>query len=256
MPSPFPGMNPYLEQPDTWEDFHTGFMSHARDTLSAQVGDNYLVKIEVRLYIHELSDEERRFLGRGDVGIVSPTEPRPGPEGGAATLAAPMDLWLPALDVRRERSLEIHDRRQRRVVTVLELLSPANKTPGLDYDAYLSKRRSLLAGMTHLVEIDLRRGGVRPTPPVLPACDYYALVSRYHDRPRIGLWPNRLREPLPTIPIPLADSDPPIFLDVQGLLHRVYDAAGYGKYIYQESLQPPLPPDDAAWAAQFVRRTS
>lgn len=254
MPSPFPGMNPYLEQSDTWEDFHTRFVAHAGDTLGALVGENYLVKVEVRLYIHELSEDERQFLGRGDVGIVSSAGPRPGPVGGAGTLAAPMDLWLPAVDVHRERLLEIHDRRQRRVVTVIELLSPTNKNPGADYDAYLGKRRSLLASMTSLVEIDLRRGGARPTPPDLPACDYYALVSRYQDRPRVSLWPIRLREPLPTIPIPLADSDPPILFDTQALLHRVYDAAGYGKYIYQESPQPPLPPDDAAWAEQFLPR--
>jgi hypothetical protein len=247
-------MNPYLEQNDTWEDFHSGFITHARDVLNAEVGDNYLVKIEVRLYIHELSEEERRFLGRGDVSITRPGGERPDSSGGAGMLAAPMDLWLPAVDIQRESYLEIHDRRERRVVTVLELLSPSNKTPGADHDAYVGKRRSLLGSMTHLVEIDLRRGGTRPTPPELPACDYYALVSRYQDRPRVGLWPIRLREPLPTIPVPLAGSDPAVSLDLQSLLHRVYDAAGYGKYIYQESPQPPLPPDDAAWAEQFLPR--
>src|SRR5438046_9417314 len=74
MPSPFPGMNPFLEQNDTWEDFHQSFITHARDLLTGQVGPNYLVKIEVRLYLHELSAEERRYFGRADVGVTTPPE--------------------------------------------------------------------------------------------------------------------------------------------------------------------------------------
>lgn len=77
MPSPFPGMNPYLEQNDTWEDFHQNFITQAQHVLSGQVGPNYLIKIEVRLYLHELSAEERRFAGRADVAVTD----RPGNGG-------------------------------------------------------------------------------------------------------------------------------------------------------------------------------
>ena len=252
MPSPFPGMNPYLEQNDTWEDFHQSFITHARDKLSGQLGPNYLVKIEVRLYVHELSEEERRFVGRADVAVTdSPAATSP-PTAASGVLTAPMQLLLPAVEVQRESSLEIHDRRDRRVVTVIELLSPANKTPGPDHNAYVGKRRSLLATRTHLVEIDLRRGGARPYPPELPACDYYVLVSRYEARPRLGIWPISLRERLPVVPIPLVAPDPDVALDLQAVLHHVYDLAGYAKYIYRETPQPPLTPNDAAWARQFV----
>jgi hypothetical protein len=162
-------------------------------------------------------------------------------------------LPFPTVETEREIYLEIVDRRERRVVTVLELLSPANKTPGPDYNAYVGKRRSVLASQSHLVEIDLRRGGTRPTLPELPSCDYYALVSRYELRPgKVDLWPIRLRELLPVIPIPLAAPDPDIQLDLQALLHRVYDAADYGKYVYTQAPQPPLAPDDAAWAQALV----
>jgi hypothetical protein len=248
-------MNPYLEQSDVWEDFHSGFIVHARDVLNAQVGEHYLVKVEERLYIHELSEGERHFLGRGDIGITAKSDDRPGSPG-IGTLEAPLHLSLPAVDIHRERYLEVHDRRDRRLVTVLEMLSPSNKTPGPDHDAYLGKRRSLLATMTNFVEIDLRRGGVRPTPPELPSCDYYALVSRYPDRPSdVATWPLRFRERLPQLPIPLSGDDPPVFLDLQAVLHHVYDAAGYAKYIYQEAPTPPLAPDDAAWAQQFLPKT-
>jgi hypothetical protein len=249
MPSPFPGMNPYLEQSDTWEDFHQSFITHARDFLTGQVGPNYLVKIEVRLYLHELSAEERRFLGRADLGVTGP------PSKGTSTAAevtAPVQLEMPALDVEHHSSLEIRDRRNRRLVTAVELLSPSNKTPGADRDDYLRKRAQLLAYQVNLVEIDLRRGGQRPRPPELPACNYYVLIARAQNWPRLDMWPLTLRERLPVVPIPLAPPDPDVRLDLQEVLHRTYDAADYGKYIYAETPQPPLSAEDAAWAREFI----
>jgi hypothetical protein len=226
-------MNPWLEQNDTWEDFHQNFITRTQHVLAAQLGPNYLVKIEARIYLHELSEQERRFVGRADVAVLG--RPATGMQSvtTSGVLTAPMEVVLPAVEVQRESFLEIHDRRDRRVVTVIELLSPANKTSGADHDAYVGKRLSVLATRTHLVEVDLRRGGTRPSPPQLPACDYYVLVSRYEDRPRMGVWPIGLRDRLPVIPIPLTVPDPDITLDLQAVLHHVYDLADYGKYIYR-----------------------
>jgi hypothetical protein len=254
MPSPFPGMNPYLEQNDTWDDFHPSFLMHARDSLTGKVGPNYLVKIEVRLLLHELSAVERRFVGRADVGVTTlpGTVPTARP---ASAVIAPVQLQLPAVEIERHISIEIRDRRNRRVVTVIELLSPSNKAPGSDRDDYLAKRRQVLAGMTHLVEIDLRRGGTRPALPELPPCDYYVLVSRYEQRPKLDLWPIGLRERLPVIPIPLLLPDPDVTLDLQAVLDHTYDAADYGKYIYDEMPEPPLRDEEAAWAQALVPTT-
>jgi hypothetical protein len=110
----------------------------------------------------------------------------------------------------------------------------------------------VLAGMTHLVEIDLRRGGKRPTPPDLPPCDYYVLVSRYQDRPKLDFWPIAMRQQLPVVPVPLLAPDPDVSLDLQAVLHRTYDAADYGKYIYSETPEPPLSAEDEGWVRQFV----
>jgi hypothetical protein len=55
MPSPFPGMNPYLEQEEAWHDFHERFMPVAAEALEAQVGPNSIVKIDEQVYVHELS---------------------------------------------------------------------------------------------------------------------------------------------------------------------------------------------------------
>ena len=174
------------------------------------------------------------------------------PTAKVATLPAPEYLRLPAVDVERRASIEILDRRNRHVVTVIELLSPSNKKPGPDRDEYLRKRGLLLEERTHRVEIDLRRGGQRPTYPPLPPCAYYVLVSRRQDRPNVGFWAIGLRDPLPVIPIPLTPPDADESLDLQALLHRVYDAADYGKYIYTQTPDPPLSAEDSTWAKQFV----
>ena len=252
MPSPFPGMNPYLEQSDVWEDFHHDFMSRAREMLAAEVGPNYMVKVEVRLYVHELPADERYFAGRGDVGISITSRTGSPSATGVMAASAPMELSLPNVDVERHSSIEIRDRRSRRVITVIEVLSPTNKKSGPDRDDYISKRGWLLIGPCNFVEIDLRRGGQRPGPPELPPCDYYALVRRRADAPRIGFWPIGLRDPLPVLPIPLKAPDADIALDLKAVLDRVYDAANYGKYVYEATPEPPLSPADAEWARQFV----
>jgi hypothetical protein len=148
--------------------------------------------------------------------------------------------------------VEIRDRVDRRLITVIELLSPTNKYAGPDREQYLAKRGQLLASGTHFVEIDLLRGGPRLPLENLPECDYYVLVSRAEERPEAGLWPLRLRERLPVIPVPLRAPHPDAQLDLQALLHRIYDAAGYEDDIYTGEPQPRLTPDDATWAGQFL----
>jgi hypothetical protein len=190
-------------------------------------------------------------LGRADVSVTS--APSAGGSRTAGVLERPAHVRIPVgVDVERHSYLEIRDRRNRELVTVLELLSPSNKKPGEDRAQYLAKRRAMLLSPVHLVEIDLLRGGPRLPVDDLPDCDYYALVSRAERRPDAELWAVGIREPLPTIPIPLRASDPDASLDLLAVLHRVYDAAGYADFIYSGSPQPPLRPEDAEWARQFV----
>jgi hypothetical protein len=252
MPSPFPGMNPYLEQEDVWPDFHEHFLPHVAERLVPQVRPGYIVKIDEHVYIHELPAEERRFLGRGDVSVTDsgiPTDPRPA----TGALQAPASARLPAgIDVERHAFVEIRDRGSREVVTVVELLSPSNKRRGADREQYLAKRWHPVSSPVHLVEIDLLRGGPRLPLEGLPECEYYALVSRAEDRPRADLWPIRLRERLPIIPIPLRAPHPDARLDLQEILHHLYDAVGYEDHIYTGTPHPSLQPADAAWARQFI----
>jgi hypothetical protein len=244
-------MNPYLEQDDVWQDFHESMVLAIREDLVRQVVPNYIVKVEEHVYIHERSAEERGFVGRPDVSL-GPRGPR-GSADSSVVAAAPAYGRVPEpIDIERLSFLEVRDRKNRELITVVEMLSPSNKKPGPDREQYLSKRRRLLAASVHLVELDLLRAGPRLPVEGLPECDYYVMVSRMQERPQVGLWPIRLRDPLPGIPVPLRAPDADAHVDLRSLLDRVYDAAGYFAFVYDGIPEPPLNPADAAWATQFV----
>jgi hypothetical protein len=141
------------------------------------------------------------------------------------------------------------------VVTVIETLSPANKRASSDgREQYLEKRNEVLESRSHLIELDLLRGGVRlPTITPLPPADYYAIVSRRHTRPRAQVYPWTIHDPLQTIPVPLRRGDPEVSLDLQSVLTTVYDRARYGLSLnYTQPLDPPLSERDAEWAKQVI----
>jgi hypothetical protein len=251
MPSPFPGMNPYLEQAAVWQDFHQSFLPLAREVLTAQVRPAYVVKVEEHLFVHEAPINGRKVLGRSDVSVVGGTAGAPSAGPASAVAQAPITVLLTGADIERHAFLEIRDRANMEVVTVIELLSPSNKDPGPDREIYLAKRRRLLWSGTHLVEIDLLRGGGR-LPPIEIMADYCVFVSRAEERPRAFAWPIHLRSRLPEIPIPLRPPHADARLDLQQVLHRLYDTAGYEDYIYNNEPEPPLSPEDAEWARQFA----
>ena len=251
MPSPFPGMNPYLEQDDAWHDFHEKFLPAIAERLVPQVRPNYIVKLDEHIYVHELPHEPRWLLGRADLAVGrSPAHDAERPAAGI--LEAPAQVRLPVQDIERLAFLEVRDRHNRELITVIELLSPSHKRTGSDREQYLAQRESLLGSRVHLVEIDLLRGG-RPMPLAdRPECSYSVLVSRVEERPQAGLWPLSLRDRLPLIPIPLRRPDGDAQLDLQEVLDRIYDASGYEDYIYENAPEPALTPEDASWARQFV----
>jgi hypothetical protein len=246
-------MNPYLEPPEAWDSFHPNFIAACQFALVAQVRPKYIVKSEARLYIHEPPAHERRFFAQTDVGIARPAGVATQPGPAAATIEAPAYGTFPTgIEMDRVRYLEIRDRQTNELVTVIEVLSRANKYAGPDREQYIGKRWELIRSRTHLVEIDLLRGGPKLPLDGLPPCDYHALVKRTEAWPRIGIWPWKLREPMPPIPIPLREPDPDAKLDLKAVLDRVYDEGGYADYIYPGPPEPRLSDEDAAWAAGFV----
>lgn len=254
MPSPFPGMNPYLEQPAAWQDFHSRFVTHLGDALSKQVRPRFIAKVEEAVFIHEPASEERHgMLGRPDVSIVSRSDQsalavaEPRADNVAALIAR-----IPDVDIEKHTYVEIRDRQNRDLVALIEVLSPSNKKYGPDREGYLSKRSILMHSPTAVVEIDLLRHGPRLPLTRVEDCDYCVMVSRDSMRPDVLAWAIGITDRLPQIPIPLRDDVPDAAIDLQALLDEVYDAAGYEDYIYSTPPDPPLTDEQHDWAQQFV----
>lgn len=150
-----------------------------------------------------------------------------------------------------ESCIEIRDRETFEVVTVIELLSPTNKNAGSDREQSFGKRKVIYRINSHLVAIDLLRGGERMPVEGMPPCDYVAMVSRSYERPRVELWPFGVRDPLPLIPIPLRLGKRDATIDL-GQLFREQFAAGYVNSVYRTCPEPPLGEDDAEWASQVL----
>ena len=202
MPSPFPGMNPYLEQRTRWADFHTELLTTLRYLLALKVAPTYFVQIEEHIYIHDRPMQSRQRLGTADVSLVQPGNVEFARGGDVGLLEAPAEVWLPMQDVERVRYLEVRDREGREVVTVIELLSPSNKRAGDDRESYLAKRRELLRSPAHLVEIDLLRGWTPMPQEGRPECDYSVMVESRRSATDRGLLADHAEGPTAGHPHP------------------------------------------------------
>ena len=141
MSSPFPGMNPYLEQGAVRQDFHVMFLAAIKERLAPQVRHKYIVKLEEYVYIHDQPPEPRQLAGRADLAVAA--SPLMSKEPGAVgVLEAPAQVELVAQDVELARFLEVRDRQGGEPITVLELLSPSNTRPGDGRDCPESGRPS------------------------------------------------------------------------------------------------------------------
>ena len=266
MPSPFPGMDPYLENPEIFPDFHDRFVTYISDALQQGLPEPYYAGLGRRAWI-EVSE---RFIGP-DVNIVAPWRPgrRPKESGGAVAVAdrpatRPVVIHVPHDEI-VEPLVEVFVGRgaERRLVTAIEVLSPANKTPGgQGRDLYLRKQQEILHSQVHLVEIDLLRGGRHTTAVPLDRLtaatgpfDYHVSIHHFDNLEDYFVYPVQLPEPLPTISIPLLPGDPSVSLDLQAVFHRTYDAGPYRREIdYRET--PPAPPlreEHVAWAKEVGR---
>jgi Protein of unknown function (DUF4058) len=254
MPCPFPGMDPFLEMQPFWSDFAPKFLTAISNHLLARLLPRYDVRIEEYLM---LTEEDRNLHRVRPDGTISQTAAWQPSSGGGVAVLEPVgtELEYPDYEPRTERHLKIIHRPTERVVTVLELLSPANKAPGEDgLKAYLRKRTELLACRCHLVELDLLRGGERlPMSGPLPPGDYYAFIGRVGRTPRCSVlgWP--FRSALPTIAIPLLPDDPELPLDLQAVFHAAYEPALYDRRLpYDQPLDPPLRPLDEEWMRESL----
>ena len=196
------------------------------------------------------------FAGRADLAVVEPWDVESiQRELRSSREAVLVTVELPLPDEVRESYLEIRSSEGERVITVLEVLSPTNKRPGEGRDQYLRKRLNILGTLTHLVEIDLLRGG-QPMPMYgyQGSSDYRIVISRAARRPRADLLAFSIRQPIPTFHLPLQSGDDEPEVDLNHLLHALYDRAGYDLRIdYRDAPEPPLAGDEAAWADMLLR---
>ena len=258
MPSPFPGMDPYLEAPGRWPGFHNFYIAEMMAMLNVQLRPRYYADIEDRVYLSDEDDSGRSVI-IPDVRIM-PTKKK-STKGGGVTTAIPVAVEPIVVTTLFEEEISesyirVIERDSRQVVTVIELLSPTNKVRGSRGQTnYLEKRAEVLRSQRHWVEIDFLRAGE----PVIfresyPECEYTAHVSRRGERPRALVWPIRLQTSLPRISIPLKGKDADTTLDLQELLTITYDRGAYDlKLDYTIDPDPPLTPDLAKWAKKHLK---
>ncbi|MEN9222250.1 MAG: DUF4058 family protein [Thermostichus sp. BF3_bins_97] len=255
MPSPFPGMDPYLEHPQSWPNFHHRLITAIAIDLAPQLRPKYRVVVEEALY--QTQGQDSLLVGIPDV-TVSQAKTMTAAVCSSTPLAStqPLDVELPMPEVVRQGYLEIRDITTSEVVTVIEVLSPVNKRPGEGRRAYGAKRQLLLASATNLVEIDLLRQWTPwlELPPTV-ANHYRILVSASARRPKASLYAFGLQSAIPAFPLPLAEGDAEPVVNLQRLVGEIYDQSGYDLAInYRADPVPPLEGEDAVWLDAWLRQ--
>jgi hypothetical protein len=257
MPSPLPGMDPYIEAPDIWSDFHGDVAAEMRAELNRVLQPRYVARLTPHV-TYEIVEIAERHTIRPDVGVWQP-QPPSGERGSevAVITSRPVESAVEMDVPLRLYMVEVHETDTMRLVTAIEILSPVNKRPSHEaYHDYQRKRRALLRSTTHLLEIDLLRSGERPrlAQPV-PRAPYYVTLSRVDRRPYVEVWPIQLWEKLPVLPIPLLEPDPDAALDLGTVVRAVYDRGAYARLIdYHRPPPPPVLSDtEATWLDEHLR---
>jgi Protein of unknown function (DUF4058) len=256
MNSPFPGMDPYLEQ--HWGDVHHNLITFAQGLLNENLPRDLRARVQERVLV-ELPSEDRVYYP--DVRVVEHERPVQGGMGVAAAAGAiPAEpLEVAFLEPETQGFLEIVESHpERRVITVLEILSPSNKYAGVGRDLYRRKQNDLAEGGISLVEIDLLRAG--PHVLQVPLGQYpptyrtpYKVCVHRGWKASAEIYRVPLRERLPAIRVPLRQTDGDVLLDLQALIAQVYRHGRYDDIDYTAAAVPPLAPDDAAWADELLR---
>jgi hypothetical protein len=222
MPSPFPGMDPFLENSVLWAGLHQLLIARILIALNSTLPQKYVANITECVYVLQTEVE-------------------------AVEVHEPFIEILPVAD-------------QSRVVTIIEILSPTNKEGGTGRELYLTKQREALRSQAHFLEIDLLRGGqhtiAAPLNHLLLRGSWHSVVCLHRalQGTRFEVWPIPLEKHLPRVCVPLDGDDPDAMLDVQELFSRCYDEAAYQRRInYKEEPPVRLSPATAQWTDALLR---
>ena len=258
MASPFPGMDPYLEDPATWTGVHAAILGAVFEQLGPAVRPRYAVRFEERVFITG-EEDPGYYPVVADVRVVQ-RDPSAGLRtASVATIAEPIRVTLPLDEEVHERSLHVVDVRDRSVVTVIELLSPTNKARGSAGRAsFLRKRREVTSSDANWMEIDLLRDGLRtPRPTNVADTDYRVYLSRGSLPREAFVWPIRLADRLPIVAVPLREGDDDVPLDLQAAVTAAIERGSYdldADYDVDPVPVPPLAEAAATWARGITAR--
>jgi hypothetical protein len=253
-------MDPYLER--YWGDVHHSLIQYTRDALQPGLPGDLRARVEERVFLETeptlirliVPDVHLAEVVQGQRTALAETRVA---EAGGVSVAEPL-VFEVRTEAVTEGYLEIRERDGGKVITVVEFLSPANKLGGVGQQKYLEKQEEVLRSDASLVEIDLLRVGRRVLAlaqddiPPAERGHYLACVSPGWHRSRRELFPMPLRVRLPVLPIPLRQNERPVTLDLQALLEQTYSFGRYDDIDYRAELDPPLPAEDATWAAQLL----
>lgn len=252
--SPFPGMDPFLEQSARWSSVHTRLINAFSDQLADLVSPSFYVEIEERIVVSSADPDDATlyfepdvYLTRGQEGTLI--------QGASAIITPPTIVEVIHEEEIRQRYLEVRDSFTHEVITTIELLSPFNKAAGQrGHVDFLKKRRQMMATSVHWIEIDLLRAGLRP-PEVTDKSDYYALLKRGGILDVFEVWYIDLRNSLPTIAVPLRAGMDDVPLDLQSAFTDMYQRAHYRDSIdYSGSVpSPSLSPADTTWVHEQIK---
>jgi hypothetical protein len=249
MASPFPGVDPFLEGQGVWRDFHHTFITSWREFVMRKLPTNYIARVDEQVYL----DRNRG----GDPGervpdvVVEQTGPHGRPRSGgksASMTVEPIVLRNVMPDPIRQGYIEVRRKSDDSIVSVLELLSPTNKS-GSGRGEYLLKRDALLQQAVHLVEVDLLLKGPRlPLDERLPDAHFYAYVSRGDHRPDCEVFHWTIRDPCPPIPIPLEPPDGDVSIDLQEIFDATFNRVPFDALVrYDRPLELSLPESIRTW---------
>lgn len=221
MPSPLPGMDPYLESAALWPTFHRHLIAALYQTLLPGLVDRYRARVVARRYTAEM------------ILFTSVTR-----------------------EAYEEEVIELRSRTDGRLLTVLDVTSLGNRTTAAGRTAYLETRKAAVADKAGIVEIDLLTQG-KPLLEFdrtgLPQHDYTVTVTRGVTPDRFEIYTSGVRKRLPKFKLPLAADDRDSVVDLQLAFLRAFDLGGFDQLLdYAKPLPPDvvLTDDDRSWVGE------
>jgi Protein of unknown function (DUF4058) len=259
MKCPFPGMDPFLESPAVWADFHNSFMTYLREAIAARLPDRYDARLEEQIRIVDVPPPDSGGY-RPDLAVTRVTDWSPQSETSVGAVAvldptAVVPIGEPILEEVRELRIDIYRWPGSELITTIELLSPWNKA-GDGYSDFVRKRRAMLNSHVNWVEIDLLVGGARvPLGGPTPASDYRVVVIRATANPSAEVYAWNVRQPIRSVPIPLRQPDLSIPISLSEVFTMTYERGRLDKALRRMPAGAPAAPlseEDRSWAVELA----